>query len=223
MPAEITEESDVTAFDGETECGTVAVSASAAILLDGRYLAPPQDKDGKIWARTSALVQADAEELYALWRDDENAPLWQEQIRSVIKISDVNSHWTMESDGEKIAWDAEILADEPGIRIAWRTLAGESSKAGEVIFEAATGDRGTLVTLLQEFRLGKIASAWETLAGRNPKQPVIENFRHFKALAETGEIPSSQAQPHGPRGIIGKMKQSIYGENINTPPGENAS
>ena len=67
--------------------------------------------------------------------------------------------------------------------------------------------------------MGKLASAWETLTGRNPKQAVIENLRHFKALAETGEIPRIQGQPHGPRGASGKTKKSIYGENIATPAG----
>ena len=201
----------------------VPFSASAAVILDGRYLPPPQDKDGKIWARTSAIVQANADELYALWRDVESAPKWQEQITSVRQTSDVTSHWIMESDGEKIEWDSEILADEPGKRIAWRSIAGDSSNAGEVIFDAAPGDRGTLVAVLQEFRIGKIANVWETLVGRNPKQSVIENLRHFKAFAETGEIPRTQGQPSGPRGIIGKMKKSLYGETINTPPAEKAS
>ena len=201
----------------------VPFSASAGVILDGRYLPPPQDKDGKIWARTSAIVQADAHELYALWRDVENAPKWQEQITSVRQTSDVTSHWIMESDGEKIEWDSEILADEPGRRIAWRSIAGDSSNAGEVIFDPAPGDRGTLVTVLQEFRIGKFANAWETIVGRNPKQSVIENLRHFKAFAETGEIPRTQGQPNGPRGIIGKMKKSLYGETIDTPPAEKAS
>ena len=120
-------------------------------------------------------------------------------------------------------WDSEILADEPGKRIAWRSIGGDSSNAGEVIFDPAPGDRGTLVTVLQEFRIGKISNAWETIVGRNPKQSVIENLRHFKAFAETGEIPRIQGQPNGPRGIIGKMKKSIYGETIGTPPAEKAS
>ena len=50
------------------------------------------------------------------------------------------------------------------------------------------------------------------IVGRNPKQAVIENLRHFKALAETGEIPRNQHQPHGERGLVGKMKESLYGE-----------
>jgi hypothetical protein len=67
--------------------------------------------------------------------------------------------------------------------------------------------------------MGKLANAWETIVGRNPKQAVIENLRHFKALAETGEIPRTQGQPHGPKGMIAGIKESVYGEKITTPPG----
>jgi uncharacterized membrane protein len=124
----------------------------------------------------------------------------------------------MTSGDKTIEWDSEILNEEPGKRIAWRSIGGDSDNAGEVIFEAAPGGRGTIVTVLQEFRMGKLASAWETLTGRNPKQAVVENLRHFKAFAETGEIPRTQGQPHGPRGVVGSLKASVYGEKIKTPP-----
>jgi uncharacterized membrane protein len=195
--------------------------------VNGKYLPPPEDKDGKIWVRTNSLIQADAKTLYELWNDIESAPLWQEQIVQVTKTGQATSHWVMlsgsgdndASHNKTIEWDSEILADEPGRRIAWRSISAESQNAGEVIFEPAPGGRGTVVTVLQEFRLGKLASLWETIVGRNPKQAVIENLRHFKALAETGEIPRVQGQPHGPRGTVAEMKKSIYGENIATPPG----
>ena len=199
---------------------TLPTEASAGLVLNGRYLPPPKDADGKLWVRTVALVQADPSELYALWRDLEKIPAWQEQIASVQSTGPNTSHWVMKSDDKTIEWDSEILADEPGKRIAWRSTSGDSNNAGEVIFEAAPGGHGTLVLVLQEFRMGKWASLWETIAGRNPKQAVIENLRHFKALAETGEIPRTQGQPHGDRGTIGKMKESLYGEKIPTPPGE---
>jgi hypothetical protein len=48
---------------------------------------------------------------------------------------------------------------------------------------------------------------------------VKENLRHFKELAETGEIPSVKGQPHGPRGVIGGIKEWMYGETNPTPPG----
>jgi uncharacterized membrane protein len=197
------------------------VAGAAAMILDGRYLPPPEDKDGKLWVRTFALVQADPRDLYAMWRNVEAAPAWQEQITRVVVTGERTSHWVMETDGKAIEWDSEVLADEPGKRIAWRSIGGDSDNAGEVIFEDAPGGRGTLVTVLQEFRMGKLASTWETFVGRNPKQAVIENLRHFKALAETGEIPRTQGQPHEDRGLIGKMKASTYGETIPTPPGAN--
>ena len=78
-----------------------------------------------------------------------------------------------------------------------------------------------MVTVLQEFRMGKLASAWETIVGRNPKQAVIENLRHFKALAETGEIPRTQGQPHGPRGMIAESKNRCTARRSTTPPGLN--
>jgi uncharacterized membrane protein len=195
-------------------------SADAGVMLNGRYKPPPADKDGTIWVRTTALIQAEAQDLYAIWRNVEAAPLWQEQIKAVRKIGPSTYHWTMDSgEGKTIEWDAEILADEPGKRIAWRSIAGDSQNAGEVVFSPAVGERGTLVTVLQEFRMGKVASAWETIVGRNPKQAVIENLRHFKAFAETEEIPRTTGQPHGPRGTIAKMKASLYGENTPTPAG----
>jgi uncharacterized membrane protein len=147
--------------------------------------------------RTSVLIQCNRDELYTLWRNVSGAPAWQEEITRVVLTGDRTSHWVMESDGKTIEWDSAILADEPGKRIAWQSVGGDSDNAGEVIFDEAVGGRGTIVTVLQEFRMGKLASAWETFVGRNPKQSVIENLRHFKALAETGEIPRIQGQPHG--------------------------
>jgi uncharacterized membrane protein len=193
--------------------------SGASVLLDGRYLPPPVDKDGKQWVRTTALVQEEPAVLYAMWHDIESAPAWQELIASVVKTGERTSHWVMKDGDKTIEWDSEVLADEPGERIAWRSISGDFDNAGEVIFEEAPGGRGTMVTVLQEFKMGKLASAWETLTGRNPKQAVVENLRHFKALAETGEIPRSQSAPHGDRGMIGGMKRSMYGEKVATPTG----
>ena len=193
--------------------------SNAGLVLNGHYMAPPQHRSGKVWARATALVQGKPAELYALWRDIESAPQWQEMIADVIATGPKTSHWVMKADGKTIEWDSEILADEPGRRIAWRSVAGDSNNAGEVVFEPAPGGRGTIVTVLQEFRQGKLSTTAQTIFSRNPKQTVIENLRHFKAFAETGEIPRTAGQPHGPRGASGSMKASLFGEKIGVPPG----
>ncbi len=206
-------------FTEKPNAETLPEIGSAGNLLNGRYLTPPEDNDGQRWVRTSALIQASPEDLYRRWRDIESAPQWQERIVRVNRTGETTSHWVMGAAGKTLEWDSEVLADEPGRRIAWRSIAGDSENAGEVIFEPAPGGRGTIVTVLQEFKLGKFANAWETLMDRNPKQSVIENLRHFKALAETGEIPRTQGQPHGPRGAVGQMKKSMYGEKVELPAG----
>jgi uncharacterized membrane protein len=207
------------ALNEDPHRGHVSHSGEAGIILNGRYLAPPADKDGKQWVRTAVLIQKPAFELYELWRNFENVPLWQEQIQEVRATGVKTSHWVMTTANdpdESIEWDSEILNEEIGKRIVWRSIGGDFDNAGEVIFEAAPGERGTIVTVLQEFRMSRLASAWETLTGRNPKQAVIENLRRFKALAEAGEIPRTQGQPHGPRGISGRAKNSLYGEKVAT-------
>lgn len=191
----------------------------ANVLEDGRYMPPPADQDGKTWVRTSALIQATPQDCYALWRNQTAAPLWQEQITEVRVTGETTSHWVMDVKGSITEWDAEVMADEPGKRIAWRSIGGDSANAGEVVFEEAPGGRGTIVSVLQEFGQGKLKTITDTVVNRNPKQAVIENLRHFKAFIETGEIPTTQGQPHGPRGAVGSIKATAYGEHIDTPPG----
>ena len=197
----------------------VEEAKGTSVIIDGHYAPPPEDKDGKLWVRTSVLIQQEPETLYKLWRDVEKAPLWQEQIVEVRRTGEKTSHWVMKSKDKNIEWDSEIMADEPGKRIAWRSIAGDSENAGEVVFERAPGGHGTMVTQLQQFWMGKLESVRMTIVDRNPKQAVIESLRHFKALAETGEIPRTEPQPHGPRGTMGELKKSLYGEKIPVPKG----
>jgi uncharacterized membrane protein len=195
--------------------------SGAAVLLNGHYAPPPEDKDGKTWVRTSVIIQAEPQRLYELWRDVEAASAWHERTLEVRKTGEKTYHWVIrdEPGDKKLEWDFEILADQPGQRIAWRSISGEPASAGEVIFEPASGDKGTMVTVLEEFEVGTLTRLWEAVTGRDPKQSVIENLRHFKAFAETGEIPRTEPQPHGDRGTVGGMKRSLYGETIATPEG----
>jgi hypothetical protein len=162
-------------------------SASAGVILDGPYLPPPEDKDGRIWVRTSALIHADAARLYEIWHDLENAPLWQEQIFRVTRTGEKKSHWVMASGDKTIEWDSEILADEPGRRIAWRSVGGESDTAGEVAFGSSPGGRATMVTVLQEFRMGKLASACVRI-GASLSGSTVMKFRQLSSNSVQASI-----------------------------------
>jgi uncharacterized membrane protein len=207
------------ALSEKPNAAPIPIATTAGVTVDGKYNPPPEARDGRTWVRTSARIMAKPMVLYSMWRDAEKAPLWQEQIVSVTPLDENRTHWVMRSKDKTIEWDAEIMKDEPGRRIVWRSIGGDSDNAGEVVFENDPASRGSLVTVLQEFRMGKLDSLWQTITGRNPKQAVIENLRHFKALAEAGEIPRTQGQSHGPRGTIAGMKESLYGEQTPTPSG----
>jgi len=79
-----------------------------------------------------------------MWRDIESSPAWHERIVSVTKTEPKIYHWVMRDEpGDKVLeWDVEILSDEPGKRITWRSLSGEPEGAGEVIFERLQGNEG---------------------------------------------------------------------------------
>jgi len=208
-----------TALEERPKADVLPREAGAGSLLNGHYAPPPHDGDGQIWVRTSVLIQGHPKKLYEMWRDVEAASSWHERITEVKKTGSNTYRWVMQSGEKKLEWEFEILADEPEKRIAWRSISGEPESAGEVIFEPVPGGRGTMVTVLEQWRMGKMSNVWESITGRGPKQSTIENLRHFKAMAETGEIPRSDPQPHGPRGTVGGMKRSFYGEKIATPAG----
>ena len=184
---------------------------------------PDEQKDGWVHAHARQTILVEPQALYALWKREEAFPLWQEHVVSVTPLGENKSHWVMgnpeDPDGKRIEFDSEITADVPGEKIAWQSIAGDVEQSGEVQFHTRRDGRGTVVTLIQHFKIGALANAAATTAKRGPKQTVIEDLRHFKELAETGEIPSVAGQPHGPRGLSGGIKEWMYGETNPTPPG----
>lgn len=194
--------------------------SGASTVFNGRYMPPPADDGDQRWVRTTAIILRSRDELYALWRDVESSVQWRGQTAEVRSSGPRTSHWVMKNGDKTLEWDSEILADEPGRRIAWRSTGGDLQEAGEVIFEDAVGGRGTMVTLLQQYRFGVLENFTHTVRGRNPKQGVIESLRHFKAFCETGEIPRIEGQPHGHRGAVASMKRETYGETVPTPEGQ---
>ena len=184
---------------------------------------PDEHKDGWLSAHARQTILVEPQALYELWSDQTSFPLWQEHVVSVTPTTGKQSHWVMgnpeDPDGKRIEFDSEIVEDIPAQKIAWKSISGDVEQSGEVEFHARRDGRGTLVTLVQRFKVSALGNAAASTAKRGPKQTVIEDLRHFKELAETGEIPTVKGQPHGPRGLSGGIKEWMYGETNPTPPG----
>ena len=193
---------------------------------------PDDSKSGHVRAHAIFTINAEPQDLYTLWRRLDLIPAWQEAVESVTELSPTLSHWVLNVPGldKKLEFDSEITEDVPGEKLAWHsTFTGEQAaadpdhlkNAGEVTFELHPSGRGSIVTLIQTMTIphGSAGKLVATAVGRNPRQIVIENLRHFKQLAEAGEIPRIDREVHGPRGASGTSKEFLYGEKNPVPRG----
>jgi uncharacterized membrane protein len=160
------------------------------------------------------LINRSPEDLYQYWRNFQNLPQIMSHLKEVRVDSDRKSHWVAKAPriaGGSVEWDAEITADEPNTRIAWRSLSGSQIDCtGEIRFAKAMGDRGTEVHVTMEYvpPAGKLGHWVATLFGEAPRRQMRDDLRNFKALMETGEIPTTNGQPRGTCAGQGKRDRS---------------
>ncbi len=149
---------------------------------------------------------------YGFWRRLANLPRFMTHVASVEETGERTSHWVVGAAGTKMEWDAEIVDDVPGERIAWRALPGASvPNEGQVAFTSAPGGRGTevRVTMTYEPPAGRIGSAFAKLLGSDPGGRLRADLRRFKQLLETGQIPTTVGQTIGARSVLGRALEPI--------------
>lgn len=151
--------------------------------------------------KRAVIVDTSSDELYDYWRKLENLPTFMNHLKEVEQTDETHSHWVAKlAGGLPVEWDAEIVEDIPGQRIAWRTLPdSQVEQLGSVEFKPATGERGTVVSV--EIRYsppgGIIGETFANLLNGVTAQQVKDDIRRFKSLMETGEIPTVDGQPSG--------------------------
>jgi uncharacterized membrane protein len=174
---------------------------SAGMLAAGAPASCPV-REG-IHLTQSFLINQPAEKLYDYWRRFENLPNFMTHLKSVQPLEGNRSHWVADAPwivGGQVEWDAEMIADEPHSRIAWRSLAGSTVQHhGSVAFTKAAGERGTAVRVEMNYLPpgGKLGQWVSKLFGDAPEQQIREDMRNFKRLMEVGEIPTIAGQPRG--------------------------
>lgn len=179
-----------------------------SLKIDTHRSSPPKPHDyfeDGIHVEVSYTINKTADELYQFWRDFSRLPRFMKHLESVEVKDERKSHWVAKGPaGYKVEWDAEIINDEPGKLIAWRSLAGaDVDNSGSVRFVPALGDRGTQVNVVLDYippagRLGKIIAK---MFGEEPKQQIKEDLRRFKRLMEVGEIVTVEGQSMGTCGM----------------------
>jgi uncharacterized membrane protein len=156
-------------------------------------------------ARASVLLNCSPHEVYTFWRNLENLPRFMRHLESVTVTGDRQSQWVAVGPmGARIQWTAEIVNERENEFIAWHSLPDSDSDVdGSVEIRPATGNRGTLVQATIRYRAphGAVAYRLAKLLGKDPSFLMQQDLRRFKALLETGEIPTTEGQSHGPRNL----------------------
>ncbi len=151
----------------------------------------PKGDRGALIGR-SVTINRPRQEVYARWRDFTRFPEFMDNVRSIEKIEDKKSRWTIEAPaGKTVELVTEMTHDVPGERIAWKSVEGSDiTTAGEAIFSDAAPGRGTIVQLVMTYDppAGAIGKLVAKLFQREPNIQARRDLRRFKQLLETGEV-----------------------------------
>jgi uncharacterized membrane protein len=148
-----------------------------------------------IQIRKSVTIDRPREDLYEFWRHFQNLPQFMENVLEVSVRDEKFSHWKIAGPaGATLEWEAMIIADRQNEMVSWRSVDNpEVENAGSVHFRQAPNGRGTVVTATLTYNppAGKIGGWIAMLFGKEPSQQLSQDLRRFKALMETGEVPTS--------------------------------
>ena len=140
--------------------------------------------------RVSMVVNKPREEVYAMWRNLSNLPLFMKHLVRVEEQDELFSNWVMEIPGKvgTLQWHAEIVKERYGEMIAWQSLPGSSiDNAGKVGFRDSLGGQGTTVDVILTYHapLGKAGEQVARIFTPVFKRMLEEEIRGFKDFVET--------------------------------------
>ena len=169
----------------------VASNANANSLID------------QLVSSATVVVNASPEELYKFWLNVEQFPRFMRHLESVMDKGSSRSHWVaLGPMGTRVEWEAEITSQRENEFISWRSLPGSDIDLdGTVKFRPLSHERGTMISVEVRYRPGakRAGVQFARLLGKDPSFLMRQDLRRLKALLETGEIPTTEGQPHGPR------------------------
>jgi len=199
-----------------SKAGTALAAAGGLLAFKAAQKSSTEDDTHAIF-----LVDASPEQAYQLWRNFAGLPRFMVHLKSVRELDARRSEWIALGPGQReIRWQAEIIEDIANQRVAWRSLPNSQvHTSGSVNFRPDPLGRGTFVSVNVQYGVpgGSLTTGLATLFGKHPEFVVREDVRRFKQLLETGEVPTTRGQTHGPRGIHGHTEQILFREKTNLP------
>jgi uncharacterized membrane protein len=150
---------------------------------------------GDVRLASEVTINRSPEEVYQYWRNFQNLPRVMSFIERVEPQEGKIYHWVARGPvGPAIEWDAEVVDDDPGKLLAWRSLEGSELQTwGTVIFRPRQGNRGTELSVAFNFcPSGRASGAIARYLAGLENTVLDKNLRNLKAQLEAGEISSSR-------------------------------
>ena len=149
----------------------------------------------------SVAVNKPVDEVYALWRGVENLPNFMLHLESVTPTYGNRSHWVARLPAPlRLEWDAAVTEEHENRKISWCSLPGSRvHHQGSVFFHPLAGHGGTEIKIIMNYKppVGSAGTAAAKLLSLLTQNQLRADLRAFKAVAETGEKPTTSGQPSG--------------------------
>ena len=180
-----------------------AVHASRAKQASSGSAIEGARRGGPMELTATTTVRKPPSEVYAFWRDLSRLPTFMAHLKEVRPAGDRTSHWSASAPfGKNVEWDAEIIGDVAGEKIAWRSTGNaDVPNAGTVRFVPAPDGVSTEVHVLLTYDIpgGAVGKAVAKYFGEEPHQQLDDDLRRLKQVLETGEVVRSDGAPWGKR------------------------
>jgi uncharacterized membrane protein len=162
-------------------------------------------------ARAAVTIGRSADDLRALWLDPETQSRIWSHFADVTALDGRTPDWVARGPaGGEYRWRTEVAKTRPD-EIRWSSLDGaDVPNSGVLAFRQAPGERGTELHLDVRFDPpgGAAGKAISKLFHIVPREIVQTALYRFRALALTGEIPTTDPQPAARHGGSDRQEPS---------------
>ncbi len=162
------------------------------------------EADEVLEVERSITIGKSANELSRLLHEPQTLPQIMGDFAEVSQVSKNRMLWVIRGPLEqRVEWETQVVEDRPSEVLRWKSLDGAVLPNENALrFRPAPDNRGTEVTLSLNFDLpgGPLGTSVAKGLKIVPRLAAEKALRHFKSLAETGEIPTLKHNPAAYKG-----------------------
>ncbi len=162
------------------------------------------DADEVLEVERSITIGKSANELSRLLHEPQAIARIMGDFAEVSQVSNNRMRWVIRGPLEqRVEWETQVVEDRPGEVLRWKSLDGAVLPNENALrFRPAPDNRGTEVTLRLNFDLpgGALGTSVARRLKIVPRLAAEKALRHFKSLAEAGEIPTLKHNPAAYKG-----------------------